>query len=71
MRHAPLSNSPGEAEAGPNLELITIYWLNIDVYRFESSTIKKHQCIGDPEVYNLVIKLSEEAISLLQWGAHC
>ena len=65
MRHAPLSNSPGEAEAGPNKELITIYWLSIGVYRFESSTIKRKTltkyCIADPEVYNLVINLVKKA----------
>lgn len=71
MRHAPLSNSPGEAEAGPNKELITIYWLSIGVYRFESSTIKRktlRYCIGDPEVYNLVIKLSEETTWFIAMG---
>lgn len=53
MRHAPLSNSPSEAEAGPKKELITIYWLSIGIYRFESSTIKRKTLIyyfGDPEV---------------------
>lgn len=59
MRHAPLSNSPGEAEAGPNKELITIYWLSIGVYRFESSTIKRKTLIyyfDDPEVQGNLVK---------------
>jgi|GWRWMinimDraft_3_1066011.scaffolds.fasta_scaffold08574_1 hypothetical protein len=59
MRHAPLSNSPGEAEAGPNKELITIYWLSIGVYRFESSTIKRKTLMyyfGDPEVQGNLVK---------------
>lgn len=71
MRHAPLSNSPGEAEAGPNKELITIYWLSIGVYRFESSTIKRKTLMyyfGDPEVQGNLVK---RQLSLLQWGAHC
>ena len=71
MRHAPLSNSPGEAAAGPNKELITIYWLSIGVYRFESSTIKRKTLMyyfGDPEIQGNLVK---RQLSLLQWGAHC
>ena len=74
MRHAPLSNSPGEAEAGPNKELITIYWLSIGVYRFESSTIKRKNTkilLWRSLRYNLVYNLVKRQLSLLQWGAHC